>query len=316
MSVSLAGCVRTPIAAWVLTCCTMAPAGFAFAGEPVKPPDVVRAKTGEADQLFEQGVTARKTGKLVEAESLFQKAWAMKKTWDIAANLGLVQFNLGKIAEGAEHVTYALANFPPTESDAARESLTTALAAARPEVGEIAARCNVQGAEVRIGGEPKGTTPLQRAVFVMPGAVTVEMSKDGYDSVRRTVEVKKGGTYEVAITMMPKAVESERSLLPPAIAFSVGGAGLLMGAIAGGVTAAQTDDLKRVCGDALACSPSERDSLNNTTVAAHVSTAGFVLAAAGVAAGVTLLLVPIRQKPKAPVSIAVGPTFAYVKGSF
>src|SRR5262245_2290575 len=104
------------------------------------------APKDDVDRWFEEGVAAQKAGKLAEAEALFQKAWAVRKTWDIAGNLGMVEFKLGKLVEGAELVAFALANLPPSEGASTRDSLKNALDAARPEIGEIAVTCDVEGA--------------------------------------------------------------------------------------------------------------------------------------------------------------------------
>jgi len=200
----------------------------AHAADPVAP--VGGAQAASADQLFEQGVAARKEGKLAEAEELFLRAWAQKKTWDIAANLGMVELKQGKFAEGAGHVAYAIANLPPVEGDATRESLKKAFDAARPEIGEVKLSCEVEGATVRADGKLVGTTPLGASFFVSPGSVTIEVTKDGYEPASKTMEIKKGGTEEVKLTPAARSAP-ERSKVP---AYVIGGMGLAA-AIVGGV---------------------------------------------------------------------------------
>lgn len=313
MNASLVRRVGAPL---VVAAClwSVAPPGSAFAAEPPaqtpSPPQL-----GDADRLFEQGVAARKAGKLAEAETFFLQAWAIKKTWDIAANLGLVEFKLVKLAEGAEHVSYAIANLPPTESDTTRESLTKALAQARPDIGELTIQCDVDGAELRVGGKLKGALPLATSLFSAPGQLTIEVSKEGYAPASKTIDVQKGSTQKVSFTLVKDAPPAS-SNLPAYVAFGVGGAGLVLGAVAAGVAAAKTADLKKVCGDALTCPPSERGNLDGATTLAHVSTVGFVLAGVGAAVGVTLLLVPIGQKTKAQARVVIGPAFVGVKGAF
>ena len=73
-----------------------------------------------ADELFEQAVTAYDAGRLADAEAKLAEAWGLKRTHDIAGNLGVVELKLGKYPEAATHLAWALQHFPPTEADQAR----------------------------------------------------------------------------------------------------------------------------------------------------------------------------------------------------
>ena len=59
---------------------------------------------------------------LAEAEGLYLEAWNLKKTYDVACNLGALELDLGKLREAAEHLAFALREFPAGEKAAARES--------------------------------------------------------------------------------------------------------------------------------------------------------------------------------------------------
>jgi hypothetical protein len=289
------------------------PIRAALAADPAQPTDA--PAPNEADRLFAEGVEARKAGKLAEAEVLFLKAWALKKTWDIAANLGLVEFKLGKLAEGARHVTFAIANLPPTESDATRESLSAALAAARPDIGEVRIACDVDGAEVRVGGKLEGTTPLPASLFAAPGQLVIEIRKDGYEPGRKAIEVKKGSVEDVTVTLTRRGPPPGPSRLPAYVAFGVGGAGLVLGAITGGIAAGQMDGIVKACGSDKLCPKSAAADLDATNTLANVSNVSFVVAGVGAGVGVTLLLLP-GGDANTKTSLVVGPSFVGVKGAF
>jgi len=225
---------RTLVIACACSFGAAVPAGRAIAAEPVSAAPATTP--AEADRLFEEGVAAQKAGKLVEAEGLFLRAWAAKKTWDIAANLGLVQLKQGKLAEGAGRVAYAIANLPPTESDTTRERLSKAFDAARPDIAEVKVSCDVDGASVRAGGKLMGTTPLASSFFAAPGSLTIEVTKDGYEAASKTIEIKKGGSEDVKLTLVVKS-PPERSKVP---AYVIGGVGVA-GLIAGGVLVGQAE---------------------------------------------------------------------------
>jgi hypothetical protein len=142
-------------------------------------------------------------------------------------------------------VAYAIANLPPTESDTTRESLAKAFAAARTEVAEVKVTCDVEGATVRVGGKVAGVTPLGAAVFAAPGAVTVEVTKDGHEAASKSVEATKGGTEEVALTLVknvgaPGGPRKEIVIAGGAL----GGASVIAGAVLLGVAFAQRDALR------------------------------------------------------------------------
>ncbi len=293
MSTSLARGARALTFALACSTTALSPS-FAFAADPAPAgPET----PSEADRLFEQGIAARKAGNLAEAEAYFQKAWALKKTWDIAANLGLVELNLGKLPEGANHVYYALTELPPTESKATRTKLFEAFRDARRDVAGFDVRCDVDGAEVLVNGKPVGPTPVRRTQFAAPGQVTVEVRKDGYETQRKTVTLEKSSNNTVAFTMVKAAPAGERSRVPAFVIGGVGVASLAAGAALLGVSLATRADLQAVAHDDFCWSepiPSSGATQQcdrwraRALEAATLGNAGIgLLVAAGVAAGAT-----------------------------
>ena len=47
-------------------------------------------------------------GAFAEAELEFERAWALRKSWDIAGNLGLAEAAQSKWEEAGEHLHYAM----------------------------------------------------------------------------------------------------------------------------------------------------------------------------------------------------------------
>ncbi len=201
------------------------------------PPAVASPPVDEVGTWFKQAEAARDAGKFDEAATLLGKAWARRKTWDIAGNLGLTEKKLGRLVPAAEHLSFALANLPPTVDEDAREGLSKALAAVRAEVATVRLGVNVEGAEVSIGGEAKGKSPLGGEVFTLPGRVTIEAKKDGFEPAARTVEMKKGEVQEVALELKVKEAlpPPERSKVP---AFILGGVAVASWAAGGGLLGA------------------------------------------------------------------------------
>jgi hypothetical protein len=273
------------------------------------------APADEARGLFEQGVAAHDAGELEKAEALFTRAWAKKRSWDIAANLGIVLRKRGQPVRAAEHLSFAISALPPSESDATRAAIARELASVLPLVGRLTIRSSVEGAEVRVAGVHRGVTPLDRPVVMAPGIVLVEVNKDGFEPAMEYVRAGAGSMVEVTFTLVRSPAREERSLAAPLVAFGVGGAGLAMGAIATGVSVAKRADLEAVCGPDLVCPPRARAEAEAGRAAGHVATVGFAVAGLGAAIGLTLLAIP-TGKSSTRVGLTVGPAFVGLKGVF
>ncbi len=202
--------------------------------------------------------------------------------------------------------------------------------------------------QVQVTGVPSGTVvtmrvddaevPASAQGFprkVDPGEHVVSVSAPGYRPVKRKVAVREGQASEFAIRLeagdepMPDAEpagegegEGEVSdsaggggispLVP--IGFAVGGAGLVVGAVCGGITLARVSDLEnRGCPD---CDPSqvEEDELDDDRVIAHVATAGFVVAGVGIAVGIIGIVLSTSSSDDT--AIVLGPGSAGLRGSF
>lgn len=158
-----------------------------------------------ADELFQQGNEAFDQGRLDEAYSIYQQAWALKRTYDIAGNLGQVELKLGKFRDAAEHLDFTLRLFPPTGKSEPRDAIRRAFEAARKEVGSLAIRVNVQGAAVSIDGKAIGLSPFESTVFVEPGKRVIEATLEAHLPTRIAITLGKDERREVTISLVPKA---------------------------------------------------------------------------------------------------------------
>ena len=181
----------------------------------------------KADALFERGLDAYDKGHFQEASAAFRAAWALKQTFDIAGNLGLVEIKLGKLRDAAEHLAYALKHFPPTDSEDRRAGLQAKFDAARAQIAAVRISAAVTGAEVRVDNARVGATPLAAEIFVLPGQHTIEVIHPDFKPASQTIRVEKGATKDVAMTL--EAVE--RGPLIPVLGVGYGLA--LLGAVGG-----------------------------------------------------------------------------------
>ncbi|MEZ4298340.1 MAG: PEGA domain-containing protein [Polyangiaceae bacterium] len=158
-----------------------------------------------ADELFAQANEAFDAGKLQEAYDLYQQAWALKRTYDIAGNLGQVELKLGKFRDAAQHLEFTLRLFPPTGKSEPREAIRRAFEAARKEVGTLSIRVNVRGAEVSIDGASVGLSPFDAPVFVEPGKRVIEATLEAHLPTRIELELAKNESRDLSLALTPKA---------------------------------------------------------------------------------------------------------------
>jgi hypothetical protein len=177
-----------------------APAGLGYsnaaaAGEP--------AARVEARRLFEQGKQAAQAKQWNKALDLFRRAYAAVPSYDVAANLGHVALKLNKNAEAARYLWVSLHTFPPSETQARRQSIQELYDTAKrnsatvnPELRPESADMLVDGAELdRRAGEP---------VFLEPGQHFLTAQADGHEPVNQVVEAVAGGELTVEF-VLPKS---------------------------------------------------------------------------------------------------------------
>src|SRR5262249_6354734 len=139
--------------------------------------------------------------------------------------------------------------------------------------------------------------------------------KEVRPALKKTVVVTPTASASATPTVSATAV-SPPSRVPAYVAFGVGGAALVLGAVAGLVAIAKFDDFTTVCSGALKSHRTARGDIESGRTLGHVSTVGFVAAGIGAAVGVTLLLFPPKSKMPAQARAVVGPTFIGLKGAF
>lgn len=209
------------------------------------------------------------------------------------------------------------------------------------------------GTRVTLDGKLLDSAALAQPLRLNPGKYTIVVEPPGKAKVTRALDLKEGAMEKVEVDLAPSpakpttttpvvpppsastvgpvaapgasgaAVVSEpgsgRSIVGPAIAFGVGGAGLIVGAVTGGITFANAAEVRELCGGDLTCNKGQESEVNleGRKGIGYVSTAAFVVAGAGALVG-TLLLVLSGGKKNEPAkaALSVGPGFITVKGAF
>jgi hypothetical protein len=176
-------------------------------------PQAALAQTSASDtarvtQLFKNGKAAFSRNDMAEAERLFAEAFSLRRSSDIAANLGQSELEQQKFRAAAEHFQWALVNLLPSASDAQRRAVENGLARARAEVGVLRLDIKPEGSDVLVGEQNLGKTPIASDVYVDPGEVIISVKREGFVALDKRLMVGKGTEQAVEIALVPKADEA------------------------------------------------------------------------------------------------------------
>lgn len=160
----------------------------------------------QADEHFRKGKELLKDGKKLEAREEYLAALKLKKSYDVAGNLGSLELLLKMPRDAAEHLAFAVRNY--ASSGTTPEQLEKAkqkLAEAKKQVGTVRVAVSVDGAEVLVDGVSVGRAPLDGEVFVEPGARVLEARLAGYEPARQSVQAEKGAEQAMTLTLAQSA---------------------------------------------------------------------------------------------------------------
>ena len=303
------------------------------------------AETGK--KRFQAGDYAGAIQALADAEKYFHAP-------TITRMRALAHENLGQLLEARTlHQQIAeekLAAGAPAEFTNAQEEAKKSLVALEQRIPkvEIVLAHAPAGTRVSLDGKPLDAAMLAAPLRLNPGKHTITIEPPGAARITREVDLRETSVEKVDVDMAPppppKATvtatstvatpptaapissgspsstpEAGRSFLGPAIAFGVGGAGLIAGAITGGMTLAKAGEIRDLCGGDLRCPEGTQSKvgLEGAKGIGYVSTVAFVVAGVGAGVGVVLLLLPASKKTEPPrAAITVGPGTLGVKGAF
>lgn len=156
-----------------------------------------------ASELFRRATKLYSASDLHAAEPLYEQAYRLRRSYDIASNYGALELDLDRPRRAAELLRFALDHAPSRQGWNERAALEARLLRARQLVGAIVVRVSVEGAEVSVDGTPAGKAPLDAEVFVDPGEHVVAAKLAGYADATVTVRVDKGAQEHPTLVLQP-----------------------------------------------------------------------------------------------------------------
>lgn len=147
------------------------------------------AAASDADKLIREGVDLRRGGDDSGALDKFQRAFEISPSPRALAQLGLAEQALGRWVMAYAHLHRALEATGDPWIKKSRTALEAALGHVNDHVGQVQILGGSPGAEVRIDGAPRGKLPLERALVVSTGTVTIDLVAPGLVAIQRTTLV-------------------------------------------------------------------------------------------------------------------------------
>ncbi|MEJ7732471.1 MAG: hypothetical protein WKG00_25110 [Polyangiaceae bacterium] len=172
-----------------------------------------------------------------------------------------------------------------------------------------------------LDGHPFELAKMAEPLVLDAGEHHFELVAPGYQRAKRVIHLVEGQRLRLDFALAVEPGEAPSSLppverwLPVAASFGVGIAGLAVGTVTGIVAATEASGIEDGCvDDSCLASDAARASVAGTL--GTVSTVAFIVGAAGVGAGVGLLLFhrPGTEPPRT--SLRVGPGSIVVRGAF
>lgn len=193
----------------------------------------------QADACFSEGRRLYKAEDIDGAYKAYKKAWELKRSYEVAANLGNVEIKLEKWGDAYVHMWWAKENAPVTSPPEVFEKLEDkkreALKYTSARFIKVAHEgTEIRGATVTIDGAEVGATPLDDPIPLDPGTHEITIAAKGYETLTKKLETKIGTSETVTYELTLKADEvvvvkdpGHEPILPLIIAGGVVGLGAI-----------------------------------------------------------------------------------------
>lgn len=282
-----------------------------------------------ARSMAEAGLTLYEAKRWQEAYDLFRQANAQVPAPTFVLYMAHCKKQLGGLVEARRlYADIANAQIPdgaPKQFEEAKQQASAELEALERRVPSISVIVVGEGADealVTIDGEP--LPDAERAhIRLDPGDHVIAAVAPGADPVRRSILLGEGDSQTVQLDLAPLFVgddedETSGTLVPAAIAYSIGAVGLALGIITGVMSINEVDDLKSRCRPDNHCPAADRSQADTADALATASTIGFVVAGVGVVAGTALLIFRPAggSGHSSAATVRIGPGSVSLRGRF
>lgn len=257
---------------------------------PAAPQDADEATRNAARKIAEEGLSLFQGGQYAEALDRFERAGALVRAPTMGLMAGRSLVKLGRLVEASERfLAVTRMTLAKDASDAFRKAQVDAgkeREALSPRIPSVVLTLDgADGATVTLDGNPVDAGRIGAGVPVDPGPHVVVVTRDKTSKTER-FQVKEGEEKRLALSVdvAPPAMSGLR--VAGIVGVALGGASLVVGAVAGGLSLSANSELAGVCKPG--CPESERAKIDSFETTKAITTpslvVGAVLAGAGVLA--------------------------------
>jgi len=189
-----------------LSCTTFLGGAPGFAAPAARPAED-ETTVAIARERFKEGVAFFDQKQYDKARVAFLQAYALKKHPAVLLNLAQSELRCNHEVDAAKHFSAYLRE-STTVSDAERQAAEAGLNATRSAVALLDVSVDEGGAEIYVDGSLEGISPLPGALYVTPGAHSIEARKGGKTKVQQ-VTTTAGRQYMAELNFAPKTVPAD-----------------------------------------------------------------------------------------------------------
>ncbi len=165
-----------------------------------------QADRERALELFREANGLFTRGELHAAYDLYQDAWALHRSFDIACNLGRTEAELQLAVPAAEHLDYCLRTFPSGNKSGLRDAerrYQELYDQVRTQVVAVSITSRPVAVEVLVDGAFMGTGPFQHDLYVAPGERKILVRAKGYRDRQIVISAAAGASETIDIQLDP-----------------------------------------------------------------------------------------------------------------
>jgi hypothetical protein len=164
-----------------------------------------QAPAPEAQQRFQRALDLYEEGNFDAARAEFQRAYDIAPNFKLLYNLGQIDFELHDYPAALAAFEKYLADGGAKIPEARRAQVELDIEKLKARVARVDVTADVAKADVFVDDMQVGSTPLGRSVLVSAGRRKITVSKSGYFSVTRWIDVAGGDASQVSIELSESA---------------------------------------------------------------------------------------------------------------
>jgi tetratricopeptide (TPR) repeat protein len=175
------------------------------AEEPAVAAPASSAAMTEARVHFNRGVDLYREGSYDAAKAEFERANALAPNYKLLYNLGQVQAERHEYVSAVKLLTEYLERGGAEINPERQAAVAQDLEKLKQRIAALTVDVNVEGAQVFIDDESRGTSPLRDPILVNAGTVRVRVEKEGYASVSQTITVAGVDQPRIILVLKPSS---------------------------------------------------------------------------------------------------------------